>query len=58
MIVSDGDGKWVHGPNATPFAEEIVVETIEESASRQGQGSFDETEKPYSNLVADEATPE
>ena len=25
-VVDDGNGKWIHGPNATPFAEEIVAE--------------------------------
>ena len=25
-IVDDGNGRWVHGPNATPFAERIVFD--------------------------------
>ena len=28
-IVDDGNGKWVHGPNATPFAADIVGELAE-----------------------------
>jgi len=24
-VLSDGNGQWVHGPNAAPFAEEMVI---------------------------------
>ena len=41
VLVSDGVGKWVHGPNASPFAVEIIEAMASNSQLPGGNDQVD-----------------
>lgn len=50
-VLSDGNGQWVHGPNAAPFAEEIVI-NLTQAQDKQVAA------EPIAEPAAVEAAPE